>query len=141
MTRYAREFLSRAKNSVRRSSEASLSSLWPRAFPMADELVSVSSRATTTTGTGVAVFAVFGLYTRVLISWKSLGDAGLAARASLHAWGEFACSWSRVAMGLIAELARAVWIVAIERREGRKERVAIIDRFRSTCIKYYSPRM
>jgi hypothetical protein len=53
--------LSRLKNSVRRSSEASLSSLRLRAFPMPDELVSVWSRATTTTGTGVAVFAVFGL--------------------------------------------------------------------------------
>lgn len=62
------ESLSREKNSVRISSEASLSSLRLSFFPMAEELVSVSSRAMTTTGTVVADFAVFGLNTRVFIS-------------------------------------------------------------------------
>lgn len=55
------ESLSREKNSVRRSAEANLSSFKFRAFPIAPELVSVASRAITTTGTGVAVFAVLGL--------------------------------------------------------------------------------
>ena len=59
-----REFLSSPKNSVRRSSEARRSSLILVFFlPRAEELVSVSSRAMTTTGSVVAILAVslFGL--------------------------------------------------------------------------------
>lgn len=55
------EFLSSAKKSESRSSDANLSSFKLSFFPSADELVSVSSRAMTTTGTGVADFAVLGL--------------------------------------------------------------------------------
>lgn len=59
--KHVREFLSREKNSVNRSSEARRNSFRLSFLPIAPELVSVSSRAITTTGTGVAVFAVFGL--------------------------------------------------------------------------------
>ena len=58
---HAQEFLSSAKNSLSRSSDASRSSFKFSAFPMAPEFVSVSSRAMTTTGMVVAVLAVFGL--------------------------------------------------------------------------------
>ena len=55
------ESLSSEKNSVSRSSEAKRSSFELSFFPMAVEFMTVSSRAITTTGTGVTVFAVFGL--------------------------------------------------------------------------------
>ena len=55
------EFLSSEKKSVSKSSEAKRSSFKLSLFPIAVEFVSVSSRAITTTGTGVAVFAVLGL--------------------------------------------------------------------------------
>lgn len=55
------EFLSSEKNSVSRSSEAKRNSFKLSFFPIAAEFVSVSSRAITTTGMGVAVFAVLGL--------------------------------------------------------------------------------
>lgn len=55
---------------------------------MAVELVSDASRAMRTTGTGVAVLAVLGLYTRVLISSKSAGALGEEVMAARHAAGE-----------------------------------------------------
>ena len=74
----ARESLSREKNSDSRSSEARRSSFRLSFLPSEDELVSVSSRATTTTGTGVELFAVLGLNTRTLSSSNSLGARGAA---------------------------------------------------------------
>lgn len=56
-----RESLSSAKNSVNRSPAANRSSFKFNFFPIAPELVSVASRAMTTTGMGVAVLAVLGL--------------------------------------------------------------------------------
>ena len=55
------ESLSSEKNSVSRSSEAKRSSFKLSFLPRAAEFASVSSRAITTTGTGVAVLAVLGL--------------------------------------------------------------------------------
>lgn len=86
---HAREFLSREKNSVKRSSDANLSSFKFNFFPRAPELVSVPSRATTTTGMGVAAFAVLGLYTRVLMSSKDFGAVESATNSSFHVAGEF----------------------------------------------------
>ena len=54
-----REFLSNAKNSVNKSSEANLKSFNPNFFPNVPEITSVPSLAITTKGTGVALFAVF----------------------------------------------------------------------------------
>ena len=62
------ESLSSWKNSVRRSGDAKRSSFRFNFLPKAPEFVSVSSRAITTTGTGVADFAVLGLNTSVLVS-------------------------------------------------------------------------
>jgi hypothetical protein len=86
--RNARESLSREKNSVNRSPEANRNSFKFNFFPNAVEFVSVSSRAMTTTGTGVAVFAVLGLNTSVLVSSKLLGVPLVACNASRHDAGD-----------------------------------------------------
>lgn len=57
-------------------------------MPNASELVSVSSRAITTTGMVIAVFAVFGLNTSVLMSSKDSGAEGAAVIASRQFVGE-----------------------------------------------------
>ena len=85
-----RESLSREKNSDSRSSEAKRSSFRLSFLPSKDELVSVSSRATTTTGTGVALFAVLGLNTRTLSNSNSFGVLGTVCSASFHAAGDVA---------------------------------------------------
>lgn len=69
---------------------------------MVPELVSVSSRAITTTGTAVAVFAVFGLYTKVLMSSNDFGADPEAVRASFHSAGELVSVWVTVAVGFMA---------------------------------------
>jgi len=97
-----REFLSNEKNSVSKSSEANRSSFKLSFFPMAPELVSVSLRAITTTGTAVAVFAVFGLYTKVLMSSNDFGADPEAVRASFHSAGELVSAWVTVAVGFMA---------------------------------------
>ena len=104
-----REFLSRVKNSDNRSSEARRSSLRLSFFPNAPDAVSVSSRAITTTGTGIALFAVLGLKTMVLISSKDFGDEVSADNASLQDAGEFVAAWETVTAGLIERAARA-WV-------------------------------
>ena len=114
----AREFLSSPKNSVRRSSEAKRSSLRLSFFPRAEELVSVSSRAMTTTGTGVAVFAVFGLYTRVLINSNDSGTELVASKASRQDAGELVSAWDTVAVGVIER----------DAREAVKEDIVDVDR-------------
>jgi len=103
----ARESLSREKNSDSRSPEARRSSFRLSFLPSEDELVSVSSRATTTTGTGVALFAVLGLNTRTLSSSNSLGALVEAAcSASFHAAGDVAGACSTVSEGAIDRAAR-----------------------------------
>ena len=97
----ARESLSSEKNSVKRSPEANLSSFKFNFLPKAVELVSVSSRAMTTTGTGVADFAVFGLNTSVLVSSKLLGVPLAACNASRHAAGDVCVACDTVAAGVI----------------------------------------
>ena len=83
------ESLSSAKNSFRRSSEASRKSLSLSSLLRATEFISVSSRATTTTGTGVAFLAVLGLKTRVFVSSKVWGADGFAVeRLDRHFAGE-----------------------------------------------------
>ena len=104
-----REFLSRAKNSDNRSSEARRSSLRLSFLPNAPEAVSVSSRAITTTGTGVAFFAVLGLKTMVLINWKDFGEDVSADNASFQDAGEFVALWETAAVGLI-ERAISAWV-------------------------------
>jgi hypothetical protein len=84
------ESLSREKNSDNRSSEARRSSFKLSFLPNEDELVSVSSRATTTTGIGVALFAVLGLNTRTLSNSNSFGVLGTFRSASFHAVGDVA---------------------------------------------------
>ena len=84
-----------------KSSEARRSSFKFNFFPIAPEFVSVSSRAITTTGTGVAVFAVFGLYTRVFMSSKGAGADPEAIRVSFHVAGEVVSAWLRVVEGLM----------------------------------------
>lgn len=101
-----REFLSRAKNSFSKSSDASLSSFKFSFLPNAPELVSVSSRAITTTGTGVAVFAVFGLNTSVLISSKDFGASEVALRASRQVAGEVVSLCATLPDGVIERLAK-----------------------------------
>jgi len=83
-----REFLSSEKNSFKISSEASLSSFRFNFLPKAPEFVSVSSRATTTTGTTVAVFAVFGLNTSVLISSNDFGVEDVSFKVSRQVAGD-----------------------------------------------------
>ncbi len=84
----SREFLSKEKNSFSRSSLAKRSSFKFNFFPNAPEFVSVSSRAMTMTGTGVADLAVFGLKTRVLMSSNDSGVPVVELRASRQAAGE-----------------------------------------------------
>ena len=105
-----REFLSTEKNSLRRSSDASLSSLRFSFLPNALELVSVSSRAMTTTGTVVAVLAVLGLKTRVLMSSKDFGAEGEAIMASRQVAGEDVSACVMVAEGVMDRPARD-WVI------------------------------
>lgn len=65
---YLLESLSSEKNSVKSSAGARRNSFKLSFLPNAPEFVSVSSRAITTTGTGVAVLAVLGLKTKVFTS-------------------------------------------------------------------------
>jgi len=102
-----RESLSREKNSDSSSSEARRSSFRLSFFPSEDELVSVASRATTTTGTGVALFAVLGLNTSTLSSSNSFGALGVACSASLHAAGDVAGACSTTWEGVIERAAKA----------------------------------
>jgi hypothetical protein len=101
-----REFLSSEKNSFKISSEASLSSFRFNFLPKAPEFVSVSSRATTTTGTTVAVFAVFGLNTSVLISSKDFGAEDVPCKVSRQVAGEVVSLWDTLPDGLIEMLDR-----------------------------------
>lgn len=105
-----RSSLSREKNSDSRSSEARRSSFRLSFLPSKDELVSVSSRVTTTTGTGVAVFAVLGLNTRTLSSSNSFGVPGAACNASFHAAADVADACLTVPEGVIDRAARA-WVI------------------------------
>ena len=95
----SREFLSREKNSFSRSSDARRRSLRFKVLPNTPDGTSVVSRAITKTGTGVAVLAVLGLYTSVLISSKSFGALELASRASRQEAGEFVAACDTVAVG------------------------------------------
>lgn len=98
LNRDSREFLSKEKKSFNRSSLAKRSSFKFNFFPNAPEFVSVSSRATTTTGTGVVDLAVFGLKTRVLMSSNDSGVLVVEVRASRHAAGESASRCVTVAL-------------------------------------------
>lgn len=89
-----------------KSSEANLKSFNPNFLPKAPEITSVPSLAITTRGTGVAVFAVFGLYTIVLMSSKDPGTDGFPPRASRQAAGELAGACSTVAAGVIERPAK-----------------------------------
>lgn len=83
-----RESLSREKNSARSSSEAKRSSFRFSFFASAEELISASSRAITTTGIGTADFAVLGLKTSVFNNTKSFGTDVFAFNASDQVAGE-----------------------------------------------------
>ena len=74
--------------------------------------MSVSSLAITTTGTGVAVFAVLGLKTSVLVILYDEGtaaevDAGAPARAAFQLAGSRAAAWTREPLGSMERAARA----------------------------------
>ena len=74
--------------------------------------MSVSSLAITTTGTGVAVFAVLGLKTSVLVSLYDEGtaaevDAGAASRAAFQLAGSLVAAWMREPFGSMERAARA----------------------------------
>src|ERR1700679_1351926 len=114
MMRNVRESLSREKNSDSRPSEARRSSFRLSFLPSKDELVSVLSRAITTTGTGVALFGVLGLNTRTLSNSNSFGVLGTLCSASLHVAGDVAEACWTVSEGVIERAARA-WV--IEARE------------------------
>ena len=96
-----------------RSSPANLSSFWLTLLPKAVEfLVSVSSLAITTIGTGVAVFAVLGLNMSVLVSLYDEGtaalvDAGAPSRAVFQLAGSQAAAWTREPFGSMERAARA----------------------------------
>lgn len=86
---YSRASLSTPKKEVRRSSGARRRSLRLSFFARAAELVSVSSLAITTTGTGDEFFAVLGLKTRVLMSLNEYGrKLSDAVSASFQAAGD-----------------------------------------------------
>ena len=75
--------------------------------------MSVSSLAITTTGTGVAVFAVLGLKTSVLVSLYDDGtaaevDAGAPSRAALQLAGSLVAAWMREPFGSMESAARAL---------------------------------
>ena len=99
-----------------RSSDASRSSFKFSFFPIAPEFVSVSSLAMTTTGTGVAVLAVLGLYTSVLMSSNEAGADPEASRASFQLAGDVVSTCVMDAVGfmdsaasLSASAAAMVW--------------------------------
>ena len=78
----------------------------------AEFLVSVSSHAMTTMGTGVAVFAVLGLKMSVLVSLYDSGtaafvDAGARSRAAFQLAGSQAAGWTREPLGSMERAARA----------------------------------
>ena len=101
------ESLSREKNSDSRSSEARRRSFRLRCLASEEELVSVVSRATTTTGTEVAPFAVLGLNTRNLSSSNSFGAPGAVCSAPFHSAGDDADACSTVLEGVMDRAARA----------------------------------
>lgn len=103
----SREFLSSAKNSFSRSSDARRRSFRFRTLPSAPEGTSDVSRVIKNTGTGVAVFAVLGLYTSVLVSSKGFGADELASRASRQVFGEFVGACETVAAGEMESFERA----------------------------------
>ena len=72
------------------------------------ELVSVSSRAMTTTGSDVAVafLAALVLKTSILTSSKDFGDSGCAVKATRQEAGESVSLCSTDSAGLIERAAR-----------------------------------
>lgn len=110
---------------MRRSSDASLSSFRFSFLPNAPELVSVSSRAITTTGTVAAVLAVLGLKTMVLMSSKDVGAEGDAFMASRQLAGEDVSAWVTVAVGVMESPAKdwvmeSMVLVDVEEERRRK---------------------
>ena len=69
--------------------------------------VSVVSRAMTTTGTGVAPFAVLGLNTRTLSSSNSFEPRSAVCSASFHSVGDDVDACSTVSEGVMDRAARA----------------------------------
>ena len=109
------------KNSDNRSPVANRNSFRFNFFANAVEFVSVSSRATTTTGTGIADFAVFGLNTSVLVNSKLFGVLLAACNASRHDAGDVCDACETVAAAVIErpasllEIASALDIVVMEK--------------------------
>lgn len=79
----------------------------------------------TTTGTGVAVLAVFGLYTRVLMSSKEAGADPEAIRASFHVAGEDVSGWETATVGFMLSASslrvRSFAAMGEEDEKGRKK--------------------
>lgn len=77
-------------------------------FAKAPELVSVSSRAMTITGSDVAIafFAALVLKTSILISSKDFGDCGFAVKAARQEAGESVSLCTTDSVGLIERAAR-----------------------------------
>ena len=86
------------------------------------EGTSEPSRAIKNTGTGVAVFAVLGLYTRVLISSKPCGADPLASRASRQDCGELVGPCETVAAGVMESFERDAVMESRDSADGEEWR-------------------